>query len=107
MKRNRLIFYSVFALFHLFLVVFTIFLDSNKGDFSLLGQLLKMMSLMKYGAMFGLALLITDVIWSFIVSRDSEKEKAALNHELNTLKAKLFDIQEAGKTQPNPKNVKP
>jgi len=48
----------------------------------------------KYATLLGLILVIIDVIWSWIINRDSQKEKDALTHELNTLKAKLFDIQE-------------
>lgn len=95
MKKNRLIFYAVFGAFHLFLVIFAFYMESNKNDFSFLTQMLKLMSLMKYGAMFGMALLITDVIWDFAAARELQKENAALTHEINTLKAKLFDLQEA------------
>jgi ABC-type transport system involved in cytochrome bd biosynthesis fused ATPase/permease subunit len=53
--------------------------------------------LFKFITFFGIILIVTDFIWSWIVNRDSQKEKAALTHELNTLKAKLFDLQEAAK----------
>lgn len=55
----------------------------------------------KYGALLGLILVIIDVIWSWIINRESQKEKAALTHELNTLKAKLFDLQEDAKSASN------
>lgn len=100
MKQNRLIFYAVFAAFHLFLLIFTLYVESNKNDFAFLTQMLKWMSLMKYGAMLGLALLIADVVWTMITSNENNREKAALNHEINTLKAKLFDLQEASKQTP-------
>lgn len=97
MKKNRLIFYSVFAVFHVFLVFFTFYVESNKNDFSFLGQMLKMMAYLKYGALLGLFLLIADVIWDVMSSREHEREKATLTHEINTLKAKLFDLQETAK----------
>lgn len=107
MKKNRLIFYAVFGAFHLFLLFFTIYVESNRNDFAFLTQMLKWMSLMKWGAIFGLLLLIGDVIWAMVSIRESNKEKAVLTHENNTLKAKLFDLQEAAKqasSQPaNPK----
>jgi hypothetical protein len=107
MKKNRLIFFAVFALFHLFLVIFTFYVDSQKNDFAFLTQMLKLISLTKYGAIFGLLLLITDVIWSMISEKDLVKENSALNHELNTLKAKLFDMQEASKkSTPSSPNTK-
>lgn len=106
MKKNRLIFYAVFGAFHLFLLIFTIYVESNQNDFAFLTQMLKWMSLMKWGAILGLLLLIGDVIWSYMAIRESNKEKAVLMHENNTLKAKLFDLQEAakqGSSQSNPK----
>jgi hypothetical protein len=50
--------------------------------------------------------LITDVIWSFKVNRDVQKQKDALTHELNMLKARLYDLQE-GKETPAPKTIPP
>lgn len=95
MKKNRVIFYLIFGAFHLFLVFFTMYVENNRNDFSFLTKMLKWMSLMKWGAILGLVLLIADAVWSFMTTRESEKEKALLTHEINTLKAKLFDLQEA------------
>ncbi len=53
----------------------------------------------KYGTLLGLILVIIDVIWSWFISRESQQEKGALTHELNTLKAKLFDLQEQAKSE--------
>src|SRR5687768_15305582 len=95
MKKNRVIFYLIFGAFHLFLVFFTMYVEANRNDFSFLTKMLKWMSLMKWGAILGLILLIADAVWSFFAIREFEKEKAMLTHEINTLKAKLFDLQEA------------
>lgn len=97
MKKNRLIFYGVFAAFHLFLVFFSIYVESNKNDLGFMIEMLKWMSFMKWGAIFGLALLVLDVIWVYRSAGQNAKENAAVNHELNTLKAKLFDLQESAK----------
>jgi hypothetical protein len=97
MKKNRLIFYAVFGAFHLFLVFFTFYVESNKNDFAFLTQMLKWISITKWGAMLGLILLITDMVWSYMHVRETDKERAAMAHEINTLKAKLFDLQEAAK----------
>ncbi len=64
----------------------------------MLFSMVQYVPLFKYGTLLGLILVIIDVIWSWIINRDSTKEKAALTHELNTLKAKLFDLQEDAKT---------
>ena len=97
MKKNRLIFYAVFGAFHLFLTIFTMYVDAQRNDFAFLTQMLGWISLMKYGAFFGLILLITDVIWDLSTNRENRREQAALNHEINILKAKLFDLQESAK----------
>jgi hypothetical protein len=107
MKKNRLIFYAIFGAFHLFLVFFSFYVESNRNDFSFLTQILKMVPMMKWGAVFGLVLLITDVVWDLKTSRDNDKEKDALTHELNTLKAKLFDLQESTKVADRPGKTNP
>ena len=68
-------------------------------DFTFLTNIFPHIELFKFISFFGIVLLATDFVWSWIVSRDSQKEKAALTHELNTLKAKLFDLQEAAKAE--------
>jgi hypothetical protein len=107
MKKSRLIFFAVFAAFHVFLAIFTIYMDSQKGDFAFLTNMLKLLPLMKYGAFLGLTLLVIDVAWSWKTNKDTQKEKDALTTELHTLKAKLFDLQEAEKkAQQTPKQNK-
>jgi hypothetical protein len=102
MTKNRVIFYAVFGAFHLFLLFFTMYVDSNKNDFAFLTQMLKWISITKWGALFGLCLLIADAVWTFTSARKAEKENAILTHEINTLKAKLFDLQEAASKQSPP-----
>jgi hypothetical protein len=93
MSKNRIIFYIVFFVFHVFAFIFTLQIQ----DFNFLTRIYQHIGLFKYITFFGILLIVTDVIWSWIVSRDLRKENAALSHELNTLKAKLFDLQEAAK----------
>lgn len=106
MNKNRLIFYSIFGGFHLFLVIFTFFIESRKDDFNFLFEVLKWISWMKYGAMLGLLFVSVDAVWSWLIHRDSQKEVGALTHELNMLKAKLFDLQEAEKKAAQTPEVK-
>jgi len=103
MNRNRLIFYAVFAVFHIFLMIFSFYVDSQKNDFNFMLKILNWVSVLKWGAVLGFILVSLDVIWSWIINRDSQKEKGALVHELNTLKAKLFDLQETAKGSVPPK----
>jgi len=101
MNRNRLIFYAIFAAFHLGAFIFTIVIENNTNA---LFSMVKYIPWFKYGTLLGLILVIADVIWSWIINKDSQKERAALTHELNTLKAKLFDLQETAKDKASTKN---
>lgn len=96
MNRNRLIFYIVFGVFHLGAFIFTVMLN---GDAGLLFKMVSYVPSFKWITLLGLLLLVTDFVWAFMLDRKASKEKAALTHELNTLKAKLFDLQEAAKKQ--------
>jgi hypothetical protein len=107
MKKNRWIFFSIFALFHLGAFIFTVILDNNT---SLLFKMVGWVPSFKWITLIGLILLIIDIVWAMSIHKESQKEKAALNHELNTLKAKLFDLQEAAKpvsAPRSPSNPKP
>jgi len=94
MKKSRLIFYLVFALYHIGAFVFTIVLDGNTG---LLFQMVSWVPYFKWITFLGLALLVTDVVWSWMTSKQLKSENSVLVHENNTLKAKLFDLQEEDK----------
>jgi len=104
MTKIRLIFYAVFAAFHLGAFIFTLILQSNT---SLLLKMAGYVSTLKYVTLFGLILLIVDVIWAFKINRQVQQEKDALAHELNMLKAKLYDIQEEKNISPTPKSNPP
>jgi len=93
MSKNRVVFYLIFSLFHVGAFIFTLRIQ----DLTFLMNIYKYIGTFTYVAFFGIVLIVTDVVWSLIVSRDYKKENAALTHELNTLKAKLFDLQEAAK----------
>ena len=95
MNKNRIILYIVFAAFHLGAFIFTVVLDNNT---SLLFKMVSWVPMFKWITFLGLVILITDVVWALKANKDAVKEKATITLELNTLKAKLFDLQEAGKT---------
>ena len=91
--KKRLIFYCVFAAFHIGAFVFTLLMQ----DLNFLMKMFNYIGLFRYITFFGIVLIVADVIWSWTVDRDHRKEKDALTHELNMLKAKLFDLQETAK----------
>jgi len=97
MKKNRLIFYGIFAFFHLFILIFSLYMDSHENDVSFLFEMQKKIWMIKYGSIIGVILLIVDFVWLMKDDKQHAQEKKTLEHELNTLKAKLFDLQEAAK----------
>jgi cell shape-determining protein MreC len=97
MKKNRLIFYAIFGGFHLILTIFSFYVDSQKSDFAFLTRMLGWIPTLKWLSVLGLLLFIADVIWNMIDRKELAKENTALNQEMNTLKAKLFDLQEDAK----------
>lgn len=94
MNRNRIIFYIVFGTFHLGAFIFTIMLNNDTG---LLFKMVSYVPMFKWVTFAGLLMLLVDAGWAFVTKRNALKEKAALTQELNMLKAKLFDLQEAAK----------
>ncbi len=98
MKKNRLIFYLVFGALHVFIFLFTIYMDSKKNDFEFLIQLQGKIWMLKYCSFVLLLMMIGNVILHYRDNRRNEKEKQQMNHEINTLKAKVYDFQEAAKT---------
>lgn len=101
MSKNRIIFYLVFAAFHVGAFIFTLLIQ----DMSFLMSIFKHIGLFRYVTFFGIVMVVADIIWTVIASKESQKEKGALTHELNTLKAKLFDLQEKAKETEALKNT--
>jgi hypothetical protein len=78
----------------LFILGFTMYMDSNKGDYQFLFSLLNKIWMLKYGSLIGVILLIADVIWVMRTDKQHASEKAKWDSEMTSLKAKLFDLQE-------------
>ena len=95
MTRRRLIFYGIFGAFHLITFIFTLMLEYS--DASSLFSLIKYIGAFKYIAFLGLAMIVTDFVWLWWDTRNSQQKEDAMRLENNTLKAKVYDMQEAGK----------
>ena len=104
MKKNRLIFYSVIGLLHLLVFLFTIYMDGRKDDLQFLLNLSKVIGLMKYAMFVLLVLFVSNFILHLRDNKRDKRENVQLIQEMNTLKAKLYDLQETGKktSEPNP-----
>lgn len=97
MKKNRLIFYGFFALFHLFIFFFSLYVDSQKNNLEFLFSMQKKIWMLKYGSFIGLILLIVDVIWLLKSEKNHSRELTKMEGDMTHLKAKLFDLQEAAR----------
>ena len=104
MKKNRLIFYSVIGVIHLLVFLFTLYMDSQKDNLQFLVNLQKVIWMLKYAMFILLVLFITNFILHLRDNKRHQRENVQLIQELNTLKAKLYDLQETGKktSEPNP-----
>jgi hypothetical protein len=108
MKRNRLIFYSVIGVLHLFLFLFSLYMDSQRNNIQFLFNLQGGIGLLKYCTAVLLILFATNIILHLRDNKRHTRENAQLIQELNMLKAKLYDIQETSKetskktSEPNP-----
>jgi uncharacterized membrane protein YhaH (DUF805 family) len=98
MKKNRLIFYSVFGALHLFIFVFSLYMDSNSENISFLLGMQGKIWMLKYGSLILLILFTTNII---LHMRDNNRNKRlhdAQLKEITELKAKLYDKGQAQKT---------
>jgi hypothetical protein len=105
MKQNRLIFYTVFGVLHLFIFLFSIYMDGQAENFQFLIQMQGKIWLLKYCSFILLILFVTNIILHIRDNRRNTQEKHELNKELTSLKARLYDLQEVSKRAPeqNPK----
>ncbi len=97
MNKRRRIFFIVFGSYHLLTLIFVLFIEAQKADLSLLYGLYGKIALMRWGAILGLLLFVIDASWNFFETKSSGKEKEAMRHENNTLKAKVYDLQQPSK----------
>lgn len=104
MKKNRLIFYAVIGVLHLFLLLFSIYMDSQQNNLEFLIRLQGTIWLLKYCSFFLVILFVTNIILHVRDNKRHLRENQGLIQELNILKAKLYDLQEGAKkaAEPNP-----
>lgn len=102
MSKRRIIFFTIFGVYHLVILIFTSYIDAQKQDLGVLTRMYGILHLFKYGAILGLLLFVTDFLWTWRAARANLKEQETFNFEVNNLKAKVYDLQEAAKPQPAP-----
>lgn len=94
MNRRRLIFFGIFGAFHVIAFVFTLLLESSA---SFLFKLVGYVGWFKYITFLGLAMVVTDFVWTWMETREAKRKEDSARLENNTLKAKVYDMQEASK----------
>ncbi len=94
MNQRRRIFFIIFGAYHLLTLIFVLYIEAQKEDLSFLYSLYAKMWVMRYGAMFGLLLFVVDFAWNWFETKNMDKEKDVMRHENNTLKAKVYDLQQ-------------
>ncbi|MBL6447099.1 hypothetical protein JMN32_12325 [Fulvivirga sp. 29W222] len=95
MRKPRSIFYIIYFLFHIGLLLVSIYVNYKSEDFEFLLKLRERMDLMIYVTISGLILFFIDIVLISMEARTQKKAKEKLEHEVNSLKAKMFDLQEA------------
>lgn len=104
MKQNRLIFYSVFGVLHLFIFFFSLYMDSQSENFQFLISLQGKIWLLKYCSFILLILFATNIILHVRDNRRHSREIETLTKELTGLKAKIYDYQELTRKNPDQKS---
>jgi hypothetical protein len=94
MNQRRIIFFSIFGVYHLAAFIFTLMMESNT---SFLFQLVSYVKWFKYGTFLGVLLVVADFVWWWREERLHAKAADAQRLENNTLKAKVYDLQQAAK----------
>lgn len=96
MKKPKTIFYLVYFLFHVLLLAVSIYVNYKSEDFEFLLKLRANMSLMTYVSVAGLILFGVNMILVYMEARNFSHTKKKLEGEVNSWKAKLYDLKEAG-----------
>jgi hypothetical protein len=92
MRKNRLIFYAIFLLFHIGAFVFTVILGNDSG---FMMRMVSWVPYFKWITLIGVVLVTIDFVWALVTAKNRDRERAALTHEVNTLNAKMFDLEAA------------
>lgn len=95
MKKPKSIFYIIYFIFHIGLLLASIYVNYKSEDFEFLLKLREKIDIMIYVAIAGLVLFFIDLVLMTMAIRSHNKEKERLEHQVNSLKAKMFDLQDA------------
>lgn len=105
MKKPKTIFYLVYFLFHVLLLAVSIYVNYKSEDFEFLLKLRANMSLMTYVSVAGLILFGINMVLVYMEARNFRQTKKKLEEEVNSTKAKMYDLREASDSKS--KDTKP
>jgi hypothetical protein len=91
MKKNRLIFYSVFGVLLLFIFFFSLYMDNNSENIGLLLKLQGKIWLLKWCSLVLLIMFVTGIILHVRDNKRNQRLQDAQSKENTELKAKLYD----------------
>lgn len=94
MKKGKTIFLVVYLVFHLVLLIGAIVVNLRSEDFEFLFSVRDNMAGTVWFAVLGLLLFIINVIIISMSTRNHEKQEEKLRQEINSLKAKVYDLQD-------------
>jgi len=100
MKKPKSIFYLIYFLFHIILLGVSIYVNYRSEDFEFLLKLRANMSLMTYVSVAGLILFGINMVLISMESKNARKVKEKLENEVNSTKAKMYDMQGSKPSSP-------
>lgn len=95
MKKGKTLFLIIYLVFHLILLVASIVVNIRADDFEFLFSVRDNMAATVWFGVVGLLLFIANVIIISVSNRNHEKQEESLRQEINSLKAKIYDLQDA------------
>ncbi|MDX1628854.1 MAG: hypothetical protein R3345_09155 [Fulvivirga sp.] len=107
MKKPKSIFYFIYFLFHVMLLGVSIYVNYRSEDFEFLLKLRSQMDILTYVSVVGLVLFGINIVLISMEHRNHKKTKEKLEGEVNAIKAKMYDLQDATGQQKDTKAVEP
>ena len=102
MKNGKTIFLIIYLVFHLVLLGGAIVVNLRSEDFEFLFSVRDNMSVTVWLGIIGLILFIFNVIMISVATRNHHKKEEKLRQEINSLKAKVYDLQDIKRPAPKP-----
>lgn len=106
MKKVRLIFFVLYAAFHLGLMSVSLYADYvyTNSNFNQLIELGKKIPMAKWLALFGILMFLLNITLFFFLNRSHNTKIEALEKDQNKLKAQMFDLNSTKPSQSTDEN---